>query len=106
MGGLGGVLGCLGGGFGRPGAVLKASWPHLGGAWPLFEGLLGSLRGILAPSWEHLGAMLGHLGVLGRVLRVSQKRLRPLFGYVGGVCSRRFVFSLFLDMLLYVFMFV
>ena len=106
MGGLGGVLGCLGGGFGRPGAVLKASWPHLGGAWPLFEGLLGSLRGILAPSWEHLGAMLGHLGALGRVLKVSQKRLRPLFGYAGGVCSRRFVFSLFLDMLLYVFMFV
>ena len=103
LGGSRGVLGCLGGGFGRPGAVLKASWPHLGGAWPLFEGLLGPLRGILAPSWEHLGAMLGHLGVLGRVLRVSQKRLRPLFGYVGGVCSRRFVFSLFLDMLLYVF---
>ena len=40
-GALRGVLGCLGGGFGRPGAVLKASWPHLGGAWPLFEGLLG-----------------------------------------------------------------
>ena len=106
MGALRGVLGCLGGGFGRPRAVLKASWPHLGGAWPLFEGLLGPLRGILAPSWEHLGAMLGHLGVLGRVLRVSQTRLRPIFGYVGGVCSRRFVFSLFLDMLLYVFMFV
>ena len=106
MGGLGKVLGCLGGGFGRPGAVLKASWPHLGGAWPLFEGLLGSLRGILAPSWEHLGAMLGRLGALGRVLKVSQKRLRPLFGYVGGCCSRHFVFSLFLDMLLYVFMFV
>ena len=98
MGALGGVLRCLGGGFGRPGAVLKASWPHLGGAWPLLEGLLGSLRGILAPSWEHLGAMLGHFGVLGRVLRVSQTCLRPLFGYVGRVCSRRFVFSLFLDM--------
>ena len=79
-------MGCLGGGFGRPGAVLKASWPHLGGAWPLFEGLLGSLRRILAPSWEHLGAMLGHLGALGTVLRVSQTRLRPLLGYVGGVC--------------------
>ena len=60
----------------------------------------------MAPSWGHLGAMLGHLGALGRVLKVSQKRLRPLFEYVGGVCSRRFVFSLFLDMLLYVFMFV
>ena len=106
MGGLGGVLGCLGGGFGRPRAVLKASWPHLGGAWPLFEGLLGPLRGILAPSWEHLGAMLGHLEVLGRVLRASQKRLRPLFGVCWRSCSRRFVFRLFLDMLLYVFMFV
>ena len=60
----------------------------------------------MAPSWGHLGAMLGHLGALGRVLRVSQKRLRPLFGYVGRVCSRRFVFSLFFDMLWYVFMFV
>ena len=60
----------------------------------------------MAPSWGHLGAMLGHLGALGRVLKVSQKRLRPLFGYAGGVCSRRVVFSLFLDMLLYVFMFV
>ena len=106
MGGLGRVLGCLGGRFGRPGAVLNASWQHHGVAWPLFEGLLGSLQGILAPSWEHLGAMLGRLGVLGRVLRMSQTRLRPLFGYVEGVCSRRFVFSLFFDMLLYVFMFV
>ena len=79
-------MGWLGGGFGRPGAVLKASWLHLGGAWPLLEGLLGPLRGILAPSWGHLGVMLGHLGALGRVLRVSQTRLRPLLGYVGGVC--------------------
>ena len=81
---------------------MKASWLHLGGAWPLLEGLLGPLRCILAPSWGHLGAP----GALGRVLRVSHKRLKPLFRYVGGVCSRRFVFSLFLDMLLYVFMFV
>ena len=67
MGGLKGFSECLGGWFGRPGAVLKASWPHLGGAWPLFEGLLGSLREILAPSWEHLGAMLGHFGALGAI---------------------------------------
>ena len=60
-------MGCLGGGFGRPRAVLKASWPHLGGARPLFEGLLGPLRGILAPSWGHPGAILRHLGALGKV---------------------------------------
>ena len=79
-------MGHLEGGFGRLGAILKASWLHLGGAWPLLEGLLGPLRGILAPSWGHLGVMLGHLGALGRVLRVSQTRLRLLLGYVGGVC--------------------
>ena len=103
MGALRGVLGCLGGWFGRPGAVLKRLGHILGAPGRFLKACwaqLGPLREILAPSWGHLGAMLGHLGAIGRVLRVSQKRLRPLFG------SRRFVFSLFLDMLLYVFMFV
>ena len=67
MGGLGEVLEDLGGGFERPGAISKGSWLHLGVAWPLFVGLLGPLGGILAPSWGHPGAILGHLGALGRV---------------------------------------
>ena len=62
-----GVLEHLGGGFERPGAISKGSWLHLGVAWPLFVGLLGPLGGILAPSWGHPGAILGHLGALGRV---------------------------------------
>ena len=58
-GGLGWVLGHLEGGFGRFGAILKASWLHLGGAWRLFEGLLGPLQGVLASSWGHVWASWG-----------------------------------------------
>ena len=80
--------------------ILGAFWGHLGAVvgppGAILEGLEGLEDHGLGPCWGILGAMLGHLGALGRVLRVSQKCLRQLFKYVGGVCSRRFVFSFFL----------
>ena len=68
--------------------------------------MLGHVGAMLEPGWGILGPCWGILGFLGGFWGRLRSVLGHFLGYVGGGCSRRFVFSLFLDMLLYVFMFV
>ena len=92
-------MGHLEGGFRRLGAILKASWLHLGGAWRLFEGLLGPLQGVLASSWGHLWASWGSWEYCGAASEPSLATFQVC-------CSRRPFFACFFDMLLHLFIFV
>ena len=98
LGGLGGVLGHLEGGFRRLGAILKASWLHLEALGGFLKASWGHFKG----SWRRLEDIFGHLGALGKIVGLPQKRFWQLFRCV----VRDAPFLAFFDMLLCLFVFV
>ena len=105
---------------GRLGAVLEVSWKCLepslerigtswgrpGGSWNVLRGVFGSswgelgasgrvwascgVLGRLRTSWQHLGAVLGHLG---GILKRFGASWGSVFGRLGGVLGRLETFS-------------